>query len=177
MTAILHDTGSRAKRCPNSWNALAAQRWVLDDATHWLKSRRFRLLDGSLYARQSFENFPQTMGLSELLHLLVYPRGRNPTEELQPQCIVYTLHVHFLVVGLHVRWDFLPVEMVDPFGHAFDILLCRLSSCCCSSELPHRFDKELCELPPFTSGSPNMSRCYARACRRAGPRGSRTKKR
>ena len=29
-----------------------------------------------------FETFPRAMGLSEILHFLVYPRGHDPTEEL-----------------------------------------------------------------------------------------------
>ena len=78
------------------------------------------------------------------------------------------------------------VETADPFDHTFDRSLCHFSSCCRSSEIPHSFNKELREavfvklhpsLPPFTSASPKMSRCYARAWRRVGPWGSWTRKR
>ena len=128
-----------------------------------------------------FKGLARVKGLLKLLYLCIYPRGHDPTEEFQPQGIVYTSRVHFLNVGLHEKWDSFPVEATGPFGHAFDSLLRRLSSCCRSSKLPHHFDKELWEavffqlrspLPPFTSGSPNMSRCYVRACRRVAPRGS-----
>ena len=90
------------------------------------------------------------MGLSEPLYFRVYPRGRDPTEELQPQHIVYASNVYLLIVGFHVKWDFVPVETVDPFVHPLDSLLRRLSSCRCSSKLPHRFGKNLREVVSFS---------------------------
>ena len=50
-TSLCFRSRSRAKRRPNSWNTLVVVRWVLADATHWSKSRRFRLLGGSSYIR------------------------------------------------------------------------------------------------------------------------------
>ena len=84
------------------------------------------------------------------IYFRVYPRSRDLIEELQPLRIVYAMNIHLRVVGFHVKWDFLPVETVDPFVHPLDSLLRRLSSCRCSSKLPHRFGKNLREVVSFS---------------------------
>ena len=58
----------------------------------------------------------------------MYLRSRDPTEELQPQRIIYASNIHLRVVGFHVKWDFVPVQMVDSFDHTLDSLLCCLLS-------------------------------------------------
>jgi hypothetical protein len=102
------------------------------------------------------------------------PRGRYPTKELQPQRRV-------LPLALPRERDFVPVETADSFDHPlngsirFTLAHQRLS------KPPHYFgylySREVVvfrlypPVPPFTSGSPKMSRCCARARRRGGTTG------
>ena len=134
--------------------------------------RQFQLLDGSLYARESTSSkiLPRTMGFTEHFHFLVYPRSYDPIEELQPRRLVYASHLHFRIVGFHVKtplkWTTLLTTHSMACCDASRLIVTRPNSITTSAAICTKSSSSNSMLPcrPFSRQVHQRCRGFPRGC-------------